>query len=250
LVLLILIKSFLAVVSAVFGASTTFFIKLNHKKLCVLISLSAGALLGAAAFVLLPESKNELGIGEIILSLVSGYLVFWLISRYYSHVCPACSATHFDEQTTKKFSEIFLTLFTALAFHSFLDGLAIATGNIHSNEERSSIFLAILTHKFPEGLALASLMFGAGYSKSKILLYIVIVESTTVLGAASGVFFIRDGISMYWVSLVMAHIAGGFIYLALHAVLGEMLRNHKALVITSLTSGVLLIYIVHSIIDL
>lgn len=249
MIVIILIKSSLAVVSALFGAGTTFLIKLDHKKLCILISLSAGALLGAAFFALLPESSNELGIAELVLSVLSGYLLFWIISKYYSHVCPACSATHFDEQTTKKFSEIFLTLFTALAFHSFLDGLAIASGDIHSGEERSSIFLAILTHKFPEGLALASLMFGAGYSKLKIISYTTLVESTTLLGAVTGVLFIQDGISMYWISLVMAHIAGGFIYLALHAILGEMLRNHKTLVITSLASGILLIYIVHSIID-
>ena len=149
MLLLILFKSFLALVSALFGAVSTFIIRLNHKKLCILISLSAGALLGAAAFILIPESSRELNIIEIIISVLSGYLLFWVISRYYSHVCPACSASHFDEQTTKKFSEIFLTLFTALAFHSLLDGIAISTGDLH-NEEQSSIFAAILTHKFPE----------------------------------------------------------------------------------------------------
>jgi zinc transporter ZupT len=47
----------------------------------------------------------------------------------------------------------------------------------------------------------------------------------------------------------MAHIAGGFIYLAIHAVMGEMLRNHKTLVIVSLLSGLFLIFFVHTIID-
>ncbi|HSP88918.1 MAG TPA: ZIP family metal transporter, partial [Ignavibacteriaceae bacterium] len=181
--MIILFKSFLALISALMGAGSTFLIKLNHKKLCALISLSAGALLGAAAFILVPESSQQLGIIELILSVVSGYLVFWVISKYYSHVCPACSASHFDEQTTKKFSEIFLTLFTALAFHSLLDGVAISAGGWHSHEKQNSIFLAILTHKFPEGLALASLMLGAGLQKSKIILYTILVESTTLLGS-------------------------------------------------------------------
>ncbi|OGU28840.1 MAG: hypothetical protein A2057_11010 [Ignavibacteria bacterium GWA2_35_9] len=179
---------------------------------------------------------------------MSGYLLFWVISRYYSHVCPACSASHFDEQTTKKFSEIFLTLFTALAFHSLLDGIAISTGDLH-NEEQSSIFAAILTHKFPEGLALASLMLGAGYSKVKVISYTALVESTTLLGSLLGVFLLKEGISFFWMGILMAHIAGGFIYLALHAVLGEMLRHHRTIVITSLLSGLLLILFVHSLID-
>jgi len=248
MVLLILFKAFLALVSALFGATTTFVIKLNHKKLCILISLSAGALLGAALFVLLPESSQEVNIVEILLSIVSGYLLFWVISRYYSHVCPACSASHFDEQTTKKFSEIFLALFTALSFHSLLDGVAISTGALHA-EEQSSIFTAILTHKFPEGLALASLMLGAGYSKAKIISYTALVESTTLVGSLLGVFLLKEGISLFWMGILMAHIAGGFIYLALHAVMGEMLRHHKTLVITSLLSGLLLILFVHSLID-
>jgi len=248
MLLLILFKSFLALVSALFGAGSTFIIRLNHKKLCILISLSAGALLGAAAFILIPESSRELNIIEIIISVLSGYLLFWVISRYYSHVCPACSASHFDEQTTKKFSEIFLTLFTALAFHSLLDGIAISTGDLH-NEEQSSIFAAILTHKFPEGLALASLMLGAGYSKVKVISYTALVESTTLLGSLLGVFLLKEGISFFWMGILMAHIAGGFIYLALHAVLGEMLRHHRTIVITSLLSGLLLILFVHSLID-
>lgn len=248
MVLIILFKSFLALVSALFGATTTFVINLNHKKLCILISLSAGALLGAAAFVLLPESSQKLNIVEIVLSVLSGYLLFWAISKYYSHVCPACSASHFDEQTTKKFSEIFLALFTALAFHSLLDGVAISTGAIN-NGEQSSIFAAIVTHKFPEGLALASLMLGAGYNKSKVIFYTALVESTTLVGSLLGIFLLKEGISLFLMGIIMAHIAGGFIYLALHAVLGEMLRHHKILVITSLLSGFLLILFVHGIIE-
>ena len=249
MVMIILFKSFLALISALMGAGSTFLIKLNHKKLCALISLSAGALLGAAAFILVPESSQQLGIFELILSVVSGYLVFWVISKYYSHVCPACSASHFDEQTTKKFSEIFLTLFTALAFHSLLDGVAISAGGWHSHEKQNSIFLAILTHKFPEGLALASLMLGAGLQKSKIILYTILVESTTLLGSLIGIYFLKEGISLFWISILMAHIAGGFIYLAIHAVIGELLKHHKALVIISLLAGLLLILFVHLLID-
>ncbi len=239
----IIVKSLIVIASAVIGALATFTIKLNHDKLCALISFSAGALFGAAAFTFLPESYVELGYVELGLSMFSGYLVFWLISKYYSHVCPACSATHFDEKTTKKFSEIFLTLFTALAFHSFLDGAAISAGG-HTHGSDHSIFAAIAAHKFPEGLALAALMFGAGYGKRKIILYVIIVEMTTLLGALFGLYVLKEGLPAFWMAFVMAHIAGGFLYLAVHAVLGEVLKNHKTLVITSLLAGIILIYLV------
>jgi len=39
----------------------------------------------------------------------------------------------------------------------------------------------------------------------------------------------------------MAHVGGGFIYLATHAVLGEMLKHHRGLVIKSFAFGIALI---------
>ena len=241
--LIILTKSFIALISALSGAGLTFLIKLDHKKLCALISVSAGALLGAALFTLIPEALDNISSFELILGGISGYLIFWVISRYYSHICPACSAGHFDEKATKKFSEIFLTLFSALAFHSFLDGVAISAGDFHVERESNSIFLAITTHKFPEGLALASLMLGGGYHKTKIFIYTALVELTTVIGAACGILFIQDKIPSIWIGILMAHIAGGFIFLSLHAVLGEMLKHHKTLVIVSLISGLAFILV-------
>jgi len=239
----ILIKSVTVVISAIAGAGVLFFIKLDHRKLCALISFSAGALMSAALFALLPESYNSLGIIELAASALSGYLLFFLISKYYSHVCPACAASHFDERTTHKFSEIVLTLLTALSIHSFLDGVAITSGNINGHVQDESIFAAIAVHKFPEGLALAALMFSSNYTKSKILLYVILVELITVLGAVSGLLFLEGNISPVIMGIVMAHVAGGFIYLAVHAVLGEMFKHHKGLVTGAFSIGLLLILI-------
>ncbi|MGE5401305.1 MAG: ZIP family metal transporter [Ignavibacteriales bacterium] len=237
----IIYKSVFVVISALIGAISTFSIKIDHHKLCSLISLSAGALFGAAVFSILPEAYEVLSIPELAIGLVSGYLVFWLISKYYFHVCPACSASHFDEQTTKRFSEIVLLMVTALSFHSLFDGIALTTGGGHLHFESNSIFFAILVHKFPEGLALASLMLGASYSKKKIITYVSLVELTTVLGAIIGIYLIRFNISPLWFGIIMAHIGGGFIFLAFHAILGEMLKNHTKLVLISFSIGAILI---------
>jgi zinc transporter ZupT len=241
----VVIKSSIALLSALTGAGVLFFIKLDHKKLCALISFSAGALLGAAAFTLIPESSHNLSILELVIGVGSGYLLFWFISKYYAHVCPACAASHFDEQTTKRFSEIVLTLLTALSIHSFMDGIALATGDPHIAAHHESVFAAITTHKFPEGLALAALMFSSNYSRSKIIIYVFLVELVTVLGAVTGFFLLTEGISSVIMGMIMAHVAGGFVYLAIHAVLGEMVRNHKNLVITSFVLGVLIIFSVY-----
>ena len=44
----------------------------------------------------------------------------------------------------------------------------------------------------------------------------------------------------------MAHVGGGFIYLAIHAVLGEMLKHGKKLVLTSFSLGFVLIALLNA----
>ena len=63
------------------------------------------------------------------------------------------------------------------------------------------------------------------------------VESTTILGGFLGWFVFRS-VSQVWVSLALAHAGGGFIFLATHAVLGEILKHEKKVVLISFASGV------------
>lgn len=241
----ILLQALLTVLSALSGAVIILLIRLNHEKLCALISFSAGGLFGAALFTLVPEALHSLSILHAFVGLVTGYFLFWILTRYYSHVCPACSASHFDERTAKKFSEIVRALLIALSVHSFLDGVAVSTSGLTENISDSSVFVAVLTHKLPEGLALASLMFSTNYSRTKILLYVFAVEMTTVWGAVLGTFVFKNYISETLIGAVMSHISGGFIFLASHAILGEMIKNHKKLVIISFSLGLLLILVVN-----
>jgi zinc transporter ZupT len=99
-----------------------------------------------------------------------------------------------------------------------------------------SITFAICVHKVPEGLALGALLLGAGFQRSQMLWRVVGVESTTILGGLAGWFVFRH-ISGFWLAAALAHAGGGFLYLATHAILGEVLKHHKALVLGSFLSG-------------
>jgi zinc transporter ZupT len=52
-------------------------------------------------------------------------------------------------------------------------------------------------------------------------------------------------VSTFWLGLIMAHVGGGFLYLATHAVVGEMLKHGKKLVLTSFSIGVGLIAVLN-----
>ena len=241
-----MIKVFLAFALALTGGVISSITAVSHKSLCRLISLAAGTLFGVTLFIIIPESIETLSLWSLSAALVSGYAVFFLVSRYVFHVCPACAASHFDEAATHHFSEIATAMILALGLHSTLDGLALSWGleaETAGNVD-FSLLAAICVHKVPEGLALGALLMASGMSRLRTLVWVAAVESTTLLGGALGLWF-QPHVTGRWIALVPAHIGGGFIFLAIHAVFGELVRHGKKLVINNFIVGVLLIVILH-----
>src|SRR5213080_642651 len=235
-----------AYVFALAGGWVSTSLQLSHKPLCALISFAAGTLLGVTIFAILPESFGACSWWTVLLALATGYALFFFISKHVHHVCPACAASHFDADATRHFSEIATALIVALSIHSATDGLALGIqGEIPATgATKWSLFSALCIHKVPEGLALGSLLIGAGLQRTVALGWVAAVEATTLLGGVIGYFFLAK-VSTFWLGLIMAHVGGGFFYLAAHAVLGEMLKHGKKLVLTSFCAGVTLIGILN-----
>lgn len=215
----------------------------SHERLCALISLGAGTLLGVTLFAILPESLQSLHWWGVLVAVASGYAVFFFISKYLYHVCPACAASHFDEAAAHHFSEIAGAMMLALAIHCTADGLALAAG--HQAEAAHvpagqvldlSLVMAVCVHKVPEGLALGALLLGAGFNRAQTLLRVATVEATTLLGGLLGWLFLQR-VSGFWLDAVVAHVGGGFLFLAAHAVLGELFKHHKGLVLANFGLG-------------
>jgi zinc and cadmium transporter len=235
-----------AYVFALAGGWISTSLHLAHKPLCALISFAAGTLLGVTLFAILPESLAGVTWWAVALAAATGYGLFFVISKYVHHICPACAASHFDADATRHFSEIATALVVALAIHSTTDGLALGIQQKASAGEATtwSLFSALCIHKVPEGLALGSLLIGAGLHRSAALGWVAAVEATTLVGGVIGIFFLAN-ISTFWLGLIMAHVGGGFFYLAAHAVLGEMLKHGKKLVLISFSVGVALIGVIN-----
>jgi zinc and cadmium transporter len=221
-------------------------LQLAHKPLCALISFAAGTLLGVTIFAILPESFGACSWWAVFLALATGYALFFFLSKHVHHVCPACAASHFDADATRHFREIATALIVALAVHSTTDGLVLGIQQEASTIDATkwSLFSALCIHKVPEGLALGSLLIGAGLHRSAAFGWVAAIEATTLLGGVIGYFFLTK-VSTFWLGLIMAHVGGGFIYLAAHALLGEMLKHGKKLVLISFSAGVALIAILN-----
>src|SRR5665213_3980851 len=110
-----MIRVFAAFAVAVGGGALSALLARTHKRLCALISLGAGTLLGVAIFAILPECLEHVHLWQLLISGATGYGLFALISKYIFHVCPACAASHFDDATTRHFSKIALAMMFALS---------------------------------------------------------------------------------------------------------------------------------------
>jgi zinc transporter ZupT len=235
-----------AYVFALAGGGISTSLQLEHKPLCALISFAAGTLLGVTLFAIFPESLNDSGAWPMAAAAGTGYVLFYFISKHVHHVCPACAASHFDADATRHFSEIATVLIVALAIHSTTDGLALGIQQEAPSTDATkwSLFSALCIHKVPEGLALGSLLIGAGLRREAALGWVAAVEATTLIGGVIGMLWLGQ-VSTFWLGLIMAHVGGGFLYLATHAVVGETLKHGKKLVLTSFSIGVALIAILN-----
>jgi zinc transporter ZupT len=220
----------------------------THRQLCAFISLGAGSLLGVAVCGILPECLHDLNWWQLILGIASGYALFAVISKFVFHVCPACAASHFDEATTHRLAEYAVAMMIALSIHCIVDGLALAAGHEENAAIDWSVTLAICVHKFPEGLALGALLLGGGFRRARMVWLVAAVESTTILGGLVG-WLILHQVSPLWLALALANAGGGFLFLGMHAVMGEILKHHKGLVLANFAAGfgliALLILAVH-----
>ena len=207
------------------------FKKISHLGLCVLISFAAGALLAVSVFDILPETIESIGPVKGLVSFVSGYLVFFLLTKFVFHVCPACSATH----TEMNFKAITVSMVAALSVHSFMDGLAIAGGV--ETSMGLMILLAVVYHKIPEGMALTLVASGSGMARPKAFLMSCALEwSTTLAGGAAG--FLLPSIQRSGVTgFLLGHAGGGFVFLVVHALLSETVKHHPRYTLVSAAAG-------------
>lgn len=238
----ILFQIIAAFAIALAGGAFSGLIAKTHRQLCAFISLGAGTLLGVALCGIAPECWEDIHWWFLPVA-ASGYFLFALITKYIYHVCPACAASHFDEATTHQLSEFATAMMLALAIHCVVDGLALTAGlESPDKSEKLAIVFAICVHKFPEGLALGALLLGGGYERKKMLWLVALVESTTIAGGLLGWYFLSffpahsHALSLT-LSLLLANAAGGFFYLAIHAVFGEILKHHKVLVLANFVAG-------------
>ena len=140
-----------------------------------MVALSAGFMLSVAFADLLPEAIERLGHRAALVAL-AGYLLVHLTQHTFA------AHFHFGEETHEVSAMVSVSALVGLLLHTFVDGVAIASGFLVSEELGVLVFLAVLLHKLPEGVTIASVMLAGGRTRWDALAASAVLGAATVLG--------------------------------------------------------------------
>jgi len=190
--------SFVGIVSLLLNES------LLNKILFLLISFSAGALIGGAFLHLIPEAVEKSGHGEVYLFVIVGFILFFILEKYLHW-------RHCHKGKCEIHTFTYLNLIGD-GVHNFIDGLIIGSSFVVNINFGIATSFAIIMHEIPQEIGDFGVLVYGGLSKNKALFYNFLSAITAILGTAIG--FALANISGSFLKLLMPMAAGGFIYIA------------------------------------
>lgn len=193
------------------GALTLFLKeKLLNKILMVLVSFSAGALVGGAFLHLMPEAIIEVGVDEVsilnvFLYLLLGFCVFFILEqliRWHHH-----HATTHPE--IMPFSYLILI---SDGIHNLIDGLVMAASFMVSFPIGIVTALAIALHEIPQEIGDFGVLVYGGFNRVRALILNYVSATMVIFGGIIGyLLYAWIGTSIVF---LLPFAAGNFIYIA------------------------------------
>jgi ZIP family zinc transporter/zinc and cadmium transporter len=140
-----------------------------------LIALSAGFMVSVAILDLAPEAIVQHGAGAAPLILIGFLLVHLTQHTLVPHF-------HFGEEVHEVTKAVSMSALAGLLLHTFVDGVAIASGFEVRATLGFLVFIAILLHKLPEGLAISSIFLASGSSRRRAVIAGASLGLATIVG--------------------------------------------------------------------
>jgi ZIP family zinc transporter/zinc and cadmium transporter len=145
------------------------------RALDAILSLAAGFLISVSLVDLFPQAITLGGASAPVIALLAYLLVHLTQHTIGRHF-------HFGEETHEVSELVSFSALAGLLMHTFVDGVAVASGLRVSAGLGTLVFIAVLLHKFPEGLAISSLFLASGASRARAVGAAAALGATTILG--------------------------------------------------------------------
>lgn len=214
-----------------------------NKILLILVSLSAGVLMGGAFLHLLPEAVESNQEADIFIFVLVGFILFFIIEKvlHWRH----CHNGKCDVHTFHYMNLI------GDSIHNFIDGLIIAASFIASIPLGLTTTIAIAAHEIPQEIGDFGVLIYGGFEKKRAILLNFIVALTIVIGGIIG-YFISKNIE-HAVTFLLPFAAGGFIYISATDLIPEIKKetNIKKSMATMLVFlvGIIIMWLIKTILS-
>jgi|GEM_PF-1958559 zinc and cadmium transporter len=255
------ITIFLIVAASLVGGAAPLFIRLSHTRLQMLLSFVGGLLIGVGVLHMLPHAALELdSVDTSALALLVGLVGMFFLTRIFHVHHHGSEDEHDQHQATEGTDTIscdhhsgelgWLPLGIGLAFHSLVDGVALAaTFHVTRHADQShwwlgaAPLLAILLHKPFDSLSICSVMIARGVSRRQAMLANLLFATITPLGIILFQLGLAEGTiaTRAIVGWTLGISAGAFLCIALGDILPEVrFHSHDRVALsTSLLAGIL-----------
>ena len=183
--------------------------------LLLLVSLSAGTLLGGAFLHLIPEASEGGFSVTVSLLILAGVVTFFLLEKFvHMHRGATSHAGHHESPLVHESHKQHIGVLNLVGdgLHNFLDGLIIAGSYFVSVPAGIATTIAVIMHEVPQEIADFGVLLYAGYSKKKALLFNFLSAAVAIVGAGVGLLLGSKG--ELFVTFILPFAAGGFIYIA------------------------------------
>ncbi len=196
--------------------------KTLYKLLVILVSFSAGALLGDSFFHLLPRAVGNSGSFAFNISffVLIGILSFFVLEkvvlwRHCHHLLD--EGAECKVHTSKPFATMNLI---GDGVHNLLDGLVIGGSYAVNFGLGLTTTLAVIFHEIPQEIGDFGVLVAGGYSRGRALLFNFLTAITSFVGVVIAL-LLTSSIANFTIFLV-PFTAGGFIYIAASDLIPEL----------------------------
>ena len=184
----------------------------------LLVSLSAGTLLGGAFLHLIPEAIKETGLKDYFwLIILSGILLFFLMEKIICWRHCHVPTSHDHPHPLGKMNLI------GDGFHNFLDGIIIAAAFLMDINLGIITTIAVVIHEIPQEIGDFGVLIHAGYTRAKALTLNFVIALFSLFGAVMTLLLSQffENIIPFIIPLT----AGGFIYIATADLIPELKKD-------------------------
>lgn len=212
------------------------------EKIHLIMSFTAGVLIGVFSFDIFPEIINQVKEHDFnptapMVAFVAGFIIFHIIEKTI-----LIHHAHEEEYADHKHPQVGVLSALALIGHSFMDGIGIGLGFQVSSAVGILVALAVISHDFTDGMNTVSLMLLHKNTPSRAKLFLLADALSPIFGAISTLFF---KLPPYFLVLYLGFFGGFLVYIGASDILPEAHSRHSSFKMIALTvTGLLFIFFV------